>query len=85
VTGIVITFFGRFLFHFISGVLIWEALWPNGLGWAPTVWSLAYNGSYMLPEMLITSVVAFLLYKPLEKFWLGEDIQKPKKPEIVRD
>ena len=80
VVGIVVTFFARFLCHFFSGVLIWEALWPNGLGWAPPVWSLAYNGSFMLPEMILTAVVAFLLYKPLEKFWLGADLEKPKQP-----
>lgn len=77
VVGIAVTFFGRFLCHFISGVLIWEVLWPNALGWAPMVWSLAYNGSYMLPEAIITGVVAFLLYHPLQKFWLGEDLKKP--------
>ena len=79
VAGIAVTFFARFLCHFISGVLIWEVLWPNALGWAPVVWSLAYNGSYMLPEILITGTAAFLLYRPLEKYWLGEDLQKPKK------
>jgi len=77
VTGIVVTFFGRFLCHFVSGVIIWEALWPNALGWAPAVWSFAYNGSYMLPETIITAVAAFLLYKPLQKYWLGEDLKKP--------
>ncbi len=77
VVGIAVTFFGRFLCHFASGVIIWEALWPNALGWAPAIWSLAYNGSYMLPETIITGLVAFLLYKPLQKYWLGEDIRKP--------
>lgn len=77
VAGIALTFFARFLCHFASGVIIWEALWPNKLHWAPIVWSLAYNGSYMLPEMIITSVVAFLLFKPLSKFWLGEDLRRP--------
>ena len=76
VVGIVVTFFARFLCHFASGVIIWEALWPNSLGWAPAIWSLSYNGSYMLPEAIITSVVAFLLFKPLKKFWLGEDLKK---------
>ena len=84
--GITVAFFGRFLCHFLSGVIIWEALWPNALGWAPVVWSLSYNGSYMLPELLITVTVALLLYKPLEKFWLGEDIQKPQpKPTAGRN
>ena len=79
VFGIAVTFFARFLCHFTSGVLVWEVLWPNGLGWAPWLWSLAYNASYMVPETLITCIVAFLLYKPLERYWLGSDLQKPQK------
>ena len=75
VLSIVVTFMGRFLCHFISGVIIWEALFPNELGWAPAVWSLAYNGSYMLPEIIITSVVAYMTYKPLKRYWLGEGIE----------
>jgi thiamine transporter len=67
--GIAVTMTARFLFHFVSGLIIWEALWPNSLGWAPWIWSLSYNGSYMLPEILITSIVAYALYKPLEKYW----------------
>ena len=74
VAGIVVTFMGRFVCHFISGVLIWEALFPNELGWAPAIWSLAYNGSFMLPEIIITSIVAFLTFKPLKRYWLSEDI-----------
>ena len=74
VLGIVVTFLGRFVCHFISGVIVWEALFPNELGWAPAVWSLAYNGSYMLPEIIITCVVAYMTYKPLKRYWLGEDI-----------
>ena len=72
VVGIVFTFSLRLLCHFLSGVMIWEVLWPNGEGWAPAVWSIAYNGSYMVPEMLITSLVAVLSYKPLKPYWLGQ-------------
>lgn len=74
VLGIMFSFFARFVCHFISGVLIWEALFPNELGWAAPVWSLAYNASYMLPETVITSVVAYLSFKPLKRYWLCEDI-----------
>lgn len=77
VAGIALTFTGRFLCHFLSGIIVWEALWPNRLGWAPWVWSLAYNASYMVPEAIITSVAAFLLFKPLKRFWLGEDLKRP--------
>lgn len=74
--GIVFTFTLRFICHFISGVAVWEVIMPNELGWAPAVWSLAYNGSYMLPEIILTSLVALLLYKPLERYWLGMDAVK---------
>jgi len=42
------------------------------------VWSIAYNGSYMVPEMVITSIVAALSYKPLKRYWLGEDLKSTK-------
>ena len=75
-TGIVFTFILRYLFHFFSGWLIWEALWPNDQGFTAPLWSLAYNGSYMVPEIIITSIVAWLSYKPMKKYWLGEDLVK---------
>ena len=81
IVGIWVTFFARFLCHYVSGVLIWEALMPNELGWAPPIWSLAYNGSYMLAEAIITSVAAAVSYKPLEKYWLAEDIKNPDSPK----
>ena len=74
IVSIAVTFFLRFLCHFLSGVLIWEALWPNELGWAAPVWSAAYNGSFMVPELLITGVAAFVSWRPLERYYLGKDI-----------
>ena len=75
VAGIVFTFILRFACHFLSGWIIWEALWPNELGWAAPVWSLAYNASYMLPEIGITAVVAALSYKPMRRFWEGNNVR----------
>ncbi len=72
--GILVTFSLRFICHFFSGWIIWEAMWPNELGWAAPLWSFVYNGSYMLPEIIITEIAALLLYKPLEKYWLGKDL-----------
>lgn len=68
VCGIGLTFFLRFLCHFITGWMIWDALWPNDFGMLPAIYSLYYNGSYMLPEFLITSAVAAAFYRPLKKF-----------------
>lgn len=69
VAGIAITFFLRFVCHFLSGWFVWEALWPNERGWAAPVWSLAYNAAYMVPETVISIAAACLLYKPLRKYW----------------
>ena len=76
VLGITVTFTLRFLCHFLSGWLIWEALWPNSYSYAAPVWSLLYNGSYMLPEIAITAAVAWLSFVPLKKYWLGEDLPR---------
>lgn len=76
VWGIVFTFALRFVCHFITGWWIWEALWPNEFGWASPVYSLIYNVIYMVPEIIITAVVAVLLTKtPLKKYILAEDLK----------
>ena len=72
--GIVATFLIRLACHYISGVVVWEVLWPNELGWAAPVWSIAYNASYMVPEIVITSIVAVLSYGPLEKYYQASDL-----------
>jgi len=50
-----------FLGHFFSGILIWGVYAPEG----QPVWlySLIYNGSYMLPEIIITTVVTFFIIR----------------------
>ena len=50
--------FLRFLCSFLSGVLIWGNLSDGLPAWT---YSLTYNGSYMLPETLLTMVAAVLL------------------------
>lgn len=45
----------RFACHFISGIFVWDTILDKtGINWAGIVYSLAYNGSYMLPELIIT-------------------------------
>ena len=65
VLGIILAMGLRLLCHFITGWMIWDALWPNDIGMVSPVYSIAYNGSYMIPEMAITSVVAVALEKAL--------------------
>ena len=59
----------RFLCHFISGCLIWGGGAEEGQSVA--AFSLAYNGSYMIPETVITVVVLVLLLPAIKK-WVKE-------------
>lgn len=69
----------RYLMHFLSGFVIygewaewffsqtgrfgeWFLLRFSGTGLA-AVYSLIYNGTYMIPEIIITSILAFLIGK----------------------
>lgn len=70
----------RFVVHFISGITIYAIVAPTELFaitfTSPWMYSLAYNGSYMLVDTVLCLVVFGLLYKPLKKFFLGQDIRK---------
>ena len=64
--------FLRFICSFLSGALLWGSYqsyyeWAAGL----SVWeySFIYNGTYMLPELIITSICACLLVKLAPKFF----------------
>ena len=73
--GIAVTFALRFLCHFITGIWIWNALWPNEYGMAGPVYSAVYNGWYMGAELVLTVLVANLLYQPLGKYFRGDDLK----------
>ena len=76
VTGIVVTFSLRLLCHFITGWWIWDALWPNEFGMIAPVYSIVYNGPYMLGEMVLSSIVAVLLCRTaLRRYLEGSDLK----------
>jgi len=50
---------GRFVFHFISGVVFFYMYaWP---GWNPVLYSLAYNATYLVPEFVISVIIIYLI------------------------
>lgn len=58
----------RFVSHFVSGVVLWanlERFVAFGQEWVgrPVLYSLCYNGIYMLPETVLTVVGAVLLFR----------------------
>ncbi len=62
ILGAALAVFLRFLCHYTTGVFIFDIWLPES--W-DNVWiySLVYNGAYMLPEIVITTVGATILFK----------------------
>lgn len=66
----------RFLCSFFSGFLIWGSLAPSGKG--AVAYSFGYQGSYMLPETILTVSAALALYRFAPQLF-GE----PKTPKAA--
>ncbi|MBQ8515110.1 MAG: energy-coupled thiamine transporter ThiT [Ruminococcus sp.] len=75
IAGTVLALLLRFACHFASGVIIWQSfgqLWGDFFTENTVLYSLCYNGSYMLPEIILTCIGAVLLFKaPQTKRILG--------------
>jgi thiamine transporter len=77
--GTVIGCAGRFFVHYISGVTIYRIIEPTllpGIGTFDNavLYSIVYNGVYMLPNTLIALAIAAALFVPMGKYFAGKDI-----------
>ncbi|MGQ9679896.1 MAG: energy-coupled thiamine transporter ThiT [Candidatus Bathyarchaeia archaeon] len=61
VIGTIVALTGRFLSHFISGLVFFAEYAPKEMG--PILYSAVYNGSYIIPEAVISSIVIYILMK----------------------
>ncbi len=57
--GVAASLVTRFLSHFLSGVVFFGMYAPEGM--SPVVYSAVYNGSYMLPELVISGILVYML------------------------
>ena len=72
---------GRFIVHHISGITIYRIIEPTavpGLGIYDNahLYSLVYNGSYMLPNMVLAMLLAGVLFVPMKRYFSGQDLRK---------
>ncbi len=61
VGGIVFALTLRFVCHFISGTIFFDIWCPDG--WNLFLYSIAYNGTFMVPEIVFTVAGAVALFK----------------------
>ena len=82
--GITLGCLGRFLIHHISGITLYRIVEPTGIEGLeffgvfanPHLYSLVYNGVYMVPNTIIALAIAGLLYVPMKKYFEGSDLRK---------
>ncbi|MEM2228115.1 MAG: energy-coupled thiamine transporter ThiT [Candidatus Bathyarchaeia archaeon] len=59
--GVSIGIIGRFISHFISGIVFFASFAPEGMN--PALYSAIYNGSYLIVEFIITVIIIYFLLK----------------------
>ena len=64
--GVIFAIILRFFMHIISGTLIFACWMPEEWN-SPLLYSVCYNGAYMLPELITTSIAAPFIVKALSK------------------
>lgn len=67
--------FGRFVCHFISGITVWGGFAEDMPAW---LYSIVYNGAYMLPETIILMVGAVIV-------GLIIDFRSPRLSAVKKD
>ncbi|QUL98088.1 MAG: energy-coupled thiamine transporter ThiT [Candidatus Fermentithermobacillus carboniphilus] len=66
ILGSFVGILGRFISHFLSGVIFFSQYAPKGM--SPYLYSLLYNGAYLLPEFIVSAVVLrVVLYSFVKK------------------
>lgn len=77
--GTVIGSVARFLVHWVVGATIWADYMPDhffGITMtSPWFYSALYNGSYVGIDMVLCLAAFAVLYMPMKKYMLGEDLQ----------
>ena len=68
VGGIALVCFLRFAVHFLAGIILWANFeqfeaFGQVIQNNPVLYSICYNGVYMLPETVLTVMVAIILFR----------------------
>lgn len=59
VLGVIVTLALRYISHVVSGIVFFYMYAPEGV--SPIVYSLTYNATYMIPEIISSSILIYLL------------------------
>ena len=61
IVGVALAGFGRFVCHFVSGIFYFSDYAPEWM--SPVVYSAIYNGTYIIPSIIICAMIIGILQK----------------------
>jgi thiamine transporter len=77
--GMVVGCLARFLVHYVVGATVWAEYMPEtffGMTMhSPWFYSLLYNGSFILVDLVLCLVIGWAIWKPLGRYIRGEDLR----------
>lgn len=59
--GVVVGIAGRFVAHFLSGIIFFAEYAPPGMH--PAIYSAIYNGSYLMGELVVSAILTYVIIK----------------------
>lgn len=65
ILGVTLGVLGRMISHVVSGVVFFADAAGTQNPW---IYSIGYNATYLIPELIISIVLLALVWKPLQKF-----------------
>lgn len=68
ILGVVLAIGGRMLSHVLSGVVFFAEYAGDQNPW---LYSIGYNATYLIPELIISIVILLLIWKPLKRTMLS--------------
>ncbi|MBB6216752.1 thiamine transporter [Anaerosolibacter carboniphilus] len=63
--GVFFGILGRFVSTVLSGVILWASYAPENMN--PWIYSIVYNGAYLVPELIISFVLVGILYRAFKR------------------
>lgn len=71
----------KLLCHYLAGVIFWASSCPEGFLGGPAVYSLVYNGGYMLPNIVVNGLLLVLIFWKQPNFFFIEENKLAKEAE----
>lgn len=82
IIGSVLGGVAKFLTHFLSGFIFWANYDFAG---GPVVYSIVYNGSYMLPNTILCTIILVLINLKAHNIFVVKENNKENEGELIHE